>query len=135
MIEIIVVRLINTQNRSELAGQMYNFYLHNNDKEQTFTDYAGTITIEEVQSLDNVWSYINAQTGYNFPVAVLDNPVVPRDILRQMYDYCTTLRIENNPDFYITQKAKRPYMLLYDNILSILDAAIKCNSDLWVELD
>ena len=65
---------------------MYNFYLHNKEKEQTFTDFVGTIAIEEARSLDNVWSYINAQTGYNFPVVVLDNPVVPLDILRQMYD-------------------------------------------------
>ena len=114
---------------------MYNFYLHNKEKEQTFTDFVGTITIEEAQSLDNVWSYINAQIGYNFPVVVLDNPVVPLEILRLMYDYCTTSRIKSNPDFYLNQKAKKPYMLLYDNIISILDAAIQSNSDLWVELD
>ena len=127
--------MINTKKSSELPGQMYNFYLHNKEKEQTFTDFVGTIAIEEARSLDDVWGYINAQTGYNFPVVVLDNPGVPLDILRQMYDYCTASRIKSNPDFYITQKAKRPYMTLYDNILSILDAAIQSNSDLWVELD
>ena len=114
---------------------MYNFYLHDKNNEQRFSDYAGTISLEEAKSLDVVWKQVEAETGYNFPTAVLDNSVVPLEIIRVMYDFCKSMHIKSNPEMFVTHKAKKPYMILYENILSILDSAIKNDSDLWVEMD
>ena len=114
---------------------MYNFYLHDKNNEQRFSDYAGTISLEEAKSLDVVWKQIESEMGYNFPKAVLNNPVVPLEIIRAMYDFCMSMHIKSNPELFVDHKVKKPYMILYEKILSILDKAIKSDSDLWVELD
>lgn len=114
---------------------MYNFYLHDKNNEQSFTNYVGTISLEEARSLDIVWKQVEAETGYDFPKAVLDDPVVPLEIVRTMYNIFLSMHIKNNPELFVAHNVKKPYMILYENILSILDNAIKNDSDLWVEMD